>query len=109
MDDGAFYDEDYNQDLVDEVDIVDIGGFTAMDENSFFDNVNVPEGSSTPMDQAQARLHEIMVEITIECTVGVSIKLCHHATSLLQGVGSKIHQLCLAQVNESMHLGMVFH
>jgi hypothetical protein len=50
LDDGVSDDEDYNQDLVDEVNIVDIGGFSAMDEDSYFDNVDVPEGSSTPMD-----------------------------------------------------------
>ncbi len=40
LDDGAFDDENCNQDLVDEVDIVDNGGFTTMDEDSCFDNVN---------------------------------------------------------------------
>jgi hypothetical protein len=43
-------DEDYNQDLVDEVDVVDIGRLMAMDKDSCFDNVNVLEGSSAPMD-----------------------------------------------------------
>jgi hypothetical protein len=33
LDYGAFNDEDYNQDWVDEVNIVDIGGFTTMDED----------------------------------------------------------------------------
>jgi len=41
LDDGAFDDEDCNQDLVDEVGIVDIGGLTVMDEDSCFDNVDV--------------------------------------------------------------------
>jgi hypothetical protein len=50
LDDGASNDEDYNQDFVDEVNIVDIGGLTAMDEDSCFDNVNVPKGSSAPKD-----------------------------------------------------------
>jgi hypothetical protein len=50
LDDGAFDDEDYNQDLVDEVGIIHIGGFIAMDEDSCFDNINVPEGSFTPID-----------------------------------------------------------
>jgi hypothetical protein len=50
LDDGAFDNEDCNQDLVDEVNIVDIGGFMAMDEDSCFDNVDVPEGSFAPMD-----------------------------------------------------------
>jgi hypothetical protein len=50
LDDGAFNNEDYNQDLINEVDIVDIGGFMTMDENNCFDNVDVPEGSSTPME-----------------------------------------------------------
>jgi hypothetical protein len=43
-------DDDCNQDPVDEVDIVDIGGFMAMDEDNCFDNVNVLKGSSAPMD-----------------------------------------------------------
>jgi len=50
LDDGAFDNEDCNQDLVDEVNIVDIGGFMAMDEDSCFDNVDVLEGSFAPMD-----------------------------------------------------------
>jgi hypothetical protein len=50
LDDGAFNDEDCNQNLVDEVGTVDIGGFTTMDEDSCFDNVDVSENSSAPMD-----------------------------------------------------------
>jgi len=50
LDDGATNDEDCNQDLVDEIDIIDIGGLTTMDEDSFFDNVDVLEGSFAPMD-----------------------------------------------------------
>ncbi len=91
-----------------EVDIIDIGGFTAINEDSFFDNVDVLEGSSVPMDQALACLHEIMAKITTKCTANASVELCDHATSLLQIIGLNIHHLCLAQVNESMHLGMVF-
>jgi hypothetical protein len=93
----------------DEVGIVDIGGLTTMNEDSCFDIVDVLEGSSAPMDQALAHLHEMMVEIIAECTVGASIKLCNHATSLLQRVGLNIHHLCLAQVNKSMHPRMVSH
>jgi hypothetical protein len=37
--------------LVNEVGIIDIGGLTAIDEDSCFHNVDVPKGSSTPMDQ----------------------------------------------------------
>jgi hypothetical protein len=101
-------DEDCNQDLVDEVDIVDIGGFMAMDEDSCFDNVNVLKGSFAPMDRTLAHLHETMAKITTECITSISIELCDHATSLLQGVGSNIHHLRLAQVNKSMHPRMVF-
>jgi len=36
--------------LVDEVDIVNIAGLIAMDENNHFDNVNVSKVSFTPMD-----------------------------------------------------------
>jgi hypothetical protein len=36
--------------LIDEVSIVDIGGFMTMDENSCFENVDVLEGSFAPMD-----------------------------------------------------------
>jgi len=50
LDDRASNDEDYNQDLVDVVGVVDIGGLMAMDEDSCLDNVNVPKGSSAPMD-----------------------------------------------------------
>ncbi len=53
-------------------------------------------------------MHETMVKITMEYTTGASVKLCDHATSFLWGVGSNIHHLHLAQVNESMHPGMVF-
>jgi hypothetical protein len=80
-----------------------------MDEDSCFDNVDVPEGSFAPMDRALARLHETMVEITMECTAGASVELCDHATSLIRGVGSNIHHLHLVSVNESMHPRMVFH
>jgi len=107
--DGASNNEDYNQDPVDVVGIVDIGGHMAMDEDSCFDNVDVPKCSSTPMDRTLAHLHETMAKITTKCTASASVKLCNHATSFLQRVGSNIHHLCLAQVNESMHLGMVFH
>jgi len=48
LDDGAFDDEDYNQDLVDEVNIVNIGGFMAMDEDSYFNSVDVLEVHSHP-------------------------------------------------------------
>jgi hypothetical protein len=44
----------------------------------------------------------------MECTIDANVKLCDHATSLLQGIGSNIHHLCLAQIYKSMHLGMVF-
>jgi hypothetical protein len=50
LDDGAFDNEDYNQDPIDNIGIFNIGGFMTMDEDSFFDNVDVPKGSSTPMD-----------------------------------------------------------
>ncbi len=91
-----------------EVGIIDIGGFTTIDEDSFFDNVNVSKGSFAPMEQALACLHETMAKITMECIANASVELCDHATSFLQGLGLNIHHLCLAQVNESMHLGMVF-
>ncbi len=81
MDDGAFDDEDYNQDPIDEVDIVNIVGLMTMDEDSCFDNVDVPKGSSTPMDQALARLHEITAKIT-QSVLGVQTSNCaimqHH-------------------------------
>jgi hypothetical protein len=108
LDDGAYDDENYNRDLVDEVTIVDIKGLTTMDENNCFDNVDVLEGSFAPMDRTLVRLHETLVEVTTKCTMGVIIKLCDHVTSLLQGVASNIHHLRSAQVNESMHPGMVF-
>jgi hypothetical protein len=108
LDDGAFDNEDCNQYLVDIVNIVDIGGLMAMDENSCFDNVDVLEGSFAPMDRALACLHETMVEITMECNVGASVELCDHATSRIQEVGSNIHHLRLVQINKSMHPRMVF-
>jgi len=49
-----------------------------------------------------------MVKITTKCITGASIELCDHATSFIWGVGSNIHHIHLARVNESMHLGMVF-
>jgi len=54
-----------------------------MDEDSCFENVNVPKGSSTPIDRTLAHLHGTMFEITIECTASASVELCDHATSLL--------------------------
>jgi hypothetical protein len=82
-DDGVADDEDCNQDLVDEVNIIDIGGLTIMDEDSCFDNVDVLEGSFAPMDRTLTHLYETMAKITMECIVGTSIELCDHATSLI--------------------------
>jgi hypothetical protein len=61
-----------------------------MDEDGRCENVDVLEGSSTPMDRALVCLHKTMAEITTECGEGASIKLCNHATLLLQGVPSNI-------------------
>ncbi len=109
LDDGASNNEDCNQYLIYEVNIVNIGGFTTMDEDKKGDNVNVSKSSYTPMDQALARLREIMAKITAKCTTIISIKLCDHATSLFQGVTSNIQHLHLAQINKSMHPRMIFH
>ncbi len=46
-----------------------------MDEDSYFDNVDVLESSFAPMDRKLVCLHESMAKITIECRAGVSIKL----------------------------------
>ncbi len=57
LDDGASNNKDCNQDPDDEVvGIVDIRGLTTMDKDSCFDNVDVLEGSSTPMDRTLTRL-----------------------------------------------------
>jgi hypothetical protein len=61
--------------LVDEVGIVDIGGLTVMDEDSCFDNVDVLEGSSAPMDRALAHLYETMAKINMECIMGANMEL----------------------------------
>jgi hypothetical protein len=45
LDDGASNNEDCNPNLVDEVDIVDIGGLITMGEDRCFDNVDVSEAS----------------------------------------------------------------
>jgi hypothetical protein len=50
LDDGTFDNEDCNQDPIDNIGIINIGGLTTIDEDSFFDNVDVSKGSSTPMD-----------------------------------------------------------
>jgi hypothetical protein len=108
LDDGVSNEEDCNQDLVDEVGIVDIGGLRPWIRIIVLKMVDVSEGSSASMDQALVHLNEIMADITTECTMGASVNLCDHATSLFQGVGSNIHHLGLAQINESMHPRM-FH
>jgi hypothetical protein len=41
LNDGASNDEDCNQDLVDKVSVVDIGGLMVMDEDSCYDKVDV--------------------------------------------------------------------
>ncbi len=79
LDDATSNDED----PINEVNIVDIRGLITMDEDSCFENVNVPKGSSTPIDRTLAHLHGTMFEITIECTASASVELCDHATSLL--------------------------
>jgi hypothetical protein len=63
LDDGASNDEDYNQDLVDEVNIVNFRELKVMDADNHFDNVDVPKGSFVPIDQVVVHLHETMVEI----------------------------------------------
>jgi hypothetical protein len=56
-----------------------------MDEDGHCDNVDLPKGSSTPMDLALVHLHETMAKITVDCGEGTAnIELCDHATSLLQ-------------------------
>jgi hypothetical protein len=84
LDDGVSNDEDCNQDLVDEVGIIDIGGLTAMDDNNCFDNVNVSKGSSAPMDRALVCLHKTMVNVTTKCVAGVNVELSNHATSFFE-------------------------
>jgi hypothetical protein len=79
---GASNNEDCNPNLVNEVNIVDIGGLMTMHEDSYFDNVDV-EGSSTPMDQALTCLHEKMANITTEYIPSASIELRDHATSFI--------------------------
>jgi hypothetical protein len=106
--DGAFNNEDCNQNPINEVNIVDIWRFMAMDEDSCFDNVDFPKGSFAPMNRTLCYLHETMAKIITNCTTGASVEFCNHATSLLLGVGSNIHHFCLVQINKSMHLGMVF-
>ncbi len=69
----------------------------------FFNNLNVPKGSSTPMDWTLVYLHETMAKINAKCTVGATIELFDNATSFLWGVPSNIHHLHLAQINKSMH------
>ncbi len=51
LDDGAFDNEDCNQDLVDKVDIVGIVWLMAMDEDSCFDSVDVPKVHMHPWIQ----------------------------------------------------------
>lgn len=75
LDDSVFDDENCNQYQVDEVDIIDIGGLATTNEDDHCDNVDVPKGLSTPMDQALAQLHETMVEITTKCGKSASIEL----------------------------------
>jgi len=84
LDDGAFDDENYNQDWVDPVGVVNIGGLATMDEDGCCDNVDVAKGSSTPMDQTLVHLHETMAKIIVECREGASIELCNHTTLLIQ-------------------------
>ncbi len=108
LDDGASNDENCNHDPVDEVGIVDIGGLTVMDEDSCFDNVNVLEGSSAPMDWTLTHVYETMAKITMVCIMGISIELCDHATSFTRGDAWNIHHLHLAWVNKSMLPRMVF-
>ncbi len=109
FDDGVSNDADYNKNQVDEVGIVTIGGLATMDEDGRCDNVNVLEGSSSPMNQALAHLHETMAKIAIECGEDANTRLCDHWTSLLQGIASNIRAIYLAWINKSMHSEMVFH
>jgi hypothetical protein len=58
---------DCNENQVDEVDIINIGGLATMDEDGCCDNVDVPKGLSSPMNRTFVRLHKTMAKITIGC------------------------------------------
>ncbi len=67
-----------------------VGGLVTIDEDGHYDNVNVPEHLSTPMDWVLTCLHETLANITNECGEGASIELCDHATLFVWGVASNI-------------------
>jgi hypothetical protein len=95
LDDGVSEDENCNQDLVDEVSIVDIGGLMAMDEDSCFDNVDVLEGSFAPMDQTLAHSQYGMYyrckrQIVRPCNITSSRNWIKHSPPLF-GSNLQIH------------------
>jgi hypothetical protein len=75
-----------------------------MDEDGHCDNVDVPEGLSSPNLFAwnNGEDHYWMWK-------GSNTKFCDHGTSFLCGVASNIWPIHLTRVNKSMHPIMVFH
>ncbi len=79
-----------------------------MDDNGLYDGVHELDSFFTSMDLTLTQLHETMAEITIKCKKAAKSKLYDHVTSLLSIIASNIQSIYMAQVIESMHLGMVF-
>ncbi len=68
VDDGSSKDESYNENMVEGVSAIDIGGLLVMDDNGpfYYDIVENHEakGSLTPMEWTLFRLRNTMAKIT---------------------------------------------
>ncbi len=92
--------------------VIDIGLIGTMEEVVIPTNEvktsNELESSSVPLEGTLACLHHTMKEIIEKCTQG-GVALCDHATSIMKVVASKIQNIHLTKVNESLHLGTLLH
>jgi len=92
--------------------VIDIGLIGTMEEVVFptdevkaFDEL---ESSSVPLEWILVRLHHTMKEIIEKCTQG-GVALCDHATLIMKVVASKIQNIHLIKVNESLHPRTLLH
>jgi hypothetical protein len=78
-------DKDYDKDLGEDANVIEIGEFIAMDDNvpNAYDGVQICglKGSFTPMEQIVFQLQDTMAKIIFKCKEGGNCQLCNHVTS----------------------------
>jgi hypothetical protein len=110
--DNEFDEEESNEDHSEEPWVVD--RCELMRPNDTSPNVekkkdhNPPSSSSTPTEKMLVRMGDIMQEIINEVKES-GVQLINRTTSLLCVIVTNVHGIRLSEVNEVMHLGMIFH